>query len=43
MKELNNDNLMNIKGGGIAFKTASIVTSIFVFIVGVIDGQIKLK
>lgn len=39
--KLNNEEMLNVKGG--AFKTASIVTGIFVFIIGVVDGIFRPK
>ena len=42
MKKLTNEELLNINGG-ISVGSALITAGIVVFLIGVIDGQIKLK
>ena len=39
--KLNNEEMLIVKGG--AFKTASIVSGIFVFFIGIIDGIFRPK
>lgn len=43
MVDLNKKELENIQGGGISLGAALLIGGAVVFIIGVIDGQIKLK
>lgn len=41
MVELNNKELMNIKGGGISFATGLLIGAGIIFLIGVIDGYVR--
>jgi len=43
MKVLNNEEMMNIKGGGISAGLKALIGGAIVFLLGVIDGHINLK
>lgn len=43
MNELNDEELMNVQGGGISFGTGLLIVAGVAFVIGVIDGLIKLK
>ena len=43
MKKLNNEEMLNIKGGGISFKIASLIGGAIVFLIGFVDGVIHPK
>ena len=38
MKKLNNEEMLNINGGGISIKLAGLIGGAIVFVIGVIDG-----
>lgn len=40
---LTNDELLDVKAGAINFGTVSLIIAGITFIIGVVDGQIKLK
>ena len=43
MTTLSKDEILNLKGGALKWGVIGLVTGIITFIIGVIDGQIKLK
>ena len=43
MKELNNEEMLNIKGGAFGYKLASIIGGAIIFVIGVIDGFMNPK
>ena len=43
MNKLNNEEMLNIKGGAISWKVAAAIGSAIVFIIGVVDGLINPK
>ena len=43
MKELNNEEMMNVKGGALSFKVAGLIGGALVFLIGFVDGLINPK
>ena len=43
MKNLNNEEMLNVKGGAISLKLAAAIGGVVIFLVGVIDGIIHPK
>jgi len=43
MKKLNNEEMINVKGGAISWKIASVVGAGLVFVIGLIDGLVNPK
>ena len=41
MVELNNKELMQVKGGGISLGTGLLITAGVVFVIGIIDGYVR--
>lgn len=41
MNELNDEELMNVQGGGISFGTGLLIVAGVAFVIGVIDGIVR--